>query len=263
MRGFAIGSVGLGGVLVGALALGGCGGKQSGAVLGQADLLAEDDVVDTPVEKGGLPPPPEAPAKAGSVTAGELTETRCLGFVPEGGAFLALEERHPGEKGPTRVVRTVAAGAPEGHGLPEMELGRMAPEDETEDEMFGDGLELSIGEHLDAVNGAITERGLWACQSGIELAMGAGGFRRKVREMAAFPGGEPYKVVFRDGAVFAGPADGASKEFGRAPDAGDEDAQFKLTDVWFTTLTPGIVAVISDASSEQAKRVVVFIPTSK
>ncbi len=244
----------------GMLALAACGGKQSGAVAGQADLLAEDDVVETPAQTGGLPPAPGAPKPAASVTAGELTETRCLGFMPDGGAvFVNLEEREAGEKGPTRVVRTMTVGPAADHGLPIEEIGRMAPDEEAEDEMFGDGLELEIGEHLEAINGAIAAKQLLACQSGADLEMGAGGFRRKVREVIAFPAGKPFKVTFRDGAVFAGPANGAAKQFAEAPSY--EGAQFKLTDVWFTTKTPGLVAVISDASSEQAKRVVVHIPT--
>lgn len=244
----------------GVLALAACGGKQSGAVAGQADLLAEDDVVETPAQTGGLPAAPGDPKPAASVTAGELTETRCLGVLPDGGAvFVNLEEREPGEKGPTRVVRTMAVGPNADHGLPIKEIGRMAPDEEAEDEMFGDGLELEIGEHLEAINGAIAEKQLLACQSGVDLEMGAGGFRRKVREVIAFPAGKAYKITFREGAVFAGPANGAAKQFAEAPSY--EGAQFKLTDVWFTTKTPGVVAVISDASSEQAKRVVVHIPT--
>lgn len=245
--------------MVGLMGLAACGGKQSGAVAGQADLLAEDDVVATPVQKGGLPAAPGAPKAALPVTAAELTETRCLGFMPDGkGVFIALEERLPSEKGPVRVVRTVAAAPGAKHGLPQIELGRMSPEDESEDEMFGDGLELDISEHLDAVNRVIEGQKLLACQKGVDLEMGAGGFRRKVREMAAYPAGKPFKVSFRDGAVFAGPAEGAARQFAQAPE--EEGAEYKLTDVWFTTKTPGIVAVISDASSEQARRVVVYIP---
>lgn len=247
--------------VAGVLILAACGGRKSGAVAGQADLLAEDDVVATPAQSGGLPPAPGEPKKAAAVSAGELTETRCLGVLPDGKAvFVNLEEREAGEKGPTRIVRTLAVGPGKKHSLPVQEIARMAPDEEAEDEMFGDGLELEIGEFIESINSAIRSHDLLACQNGVDLEMGAGGFRRKVREVVAFPAGKPFKVTFRDGAIFAGPADGAAKQFAEAPTY--EGAQFKLTDVWFTTKTPGIVAVISDASSEQAKRKVVYIPTT-
>lgn len=254
--------IGWGLATAGLLLLAACGGRKSGAVAGQADLLAEDDVVASPAQAGGLPPAPGEPKAATALTAGELVETRCLGFLPEGGlVYINLEERQPGEKGPTRIVRTMVTGPKKktGHGLPVMETGRMAPDEEAEDEMFGDGLELEIGDHVEAINAAITGNGMLACQNGADLEMGAGGFRREVREVIAFPEGKPFKVTFRDNAVFAGPADGAARQFAEAP--ADDDAQYKLSDVWFTTKTPGIVAIISDASSEQARRIVVHIPT--
>lgn len=256
-------TIGWGLATAGVLMLTACGGgRKSGGVAGQADLLAEDDVVATPAQTGGLPPSPGDPKPASAFTAGELAETRCLGFLPDGGAvYINLEERHPGEKGPTRVVRTMAAGPRADHGLPVMETGRMAPDEEAEDEMFGDGLELEIGEHIEAINGAIEGNALLACQNGVDLEMGAGGFRREVREMVAFPGGKAFKVTFRDGAVFAGPAEGAARQYAQAPQ--EEGAVYKLSDVWFTTKTPGIVAIISDASSEQARRIVVHIPTTE
>ncbi|MCB9543764.1 MAG: hypothetical protein R3F65_28610 [bacterium] len=238
-----------------ALTLAACGGNRSAGVAGQADLLAEDDVVATPATTGGLPAAPGAPGPARAITPAEATQTRCLGFTPEGAAWLVVEERLPGEKGATRVVRTVAAG---GSDLPAVELGRLAPDEESGDAMFGDELESRIAENLDPINAAITERALVACQAGVDLEMGAGGFRREVREMIAWPQGKPIKVTFREGSVYAAPADGAAKKLADAPD--EEGAEYKLTDLWFSTATPGAVAVISDASSEQAKRVVVYIP---
>lgn len=242
-----------------ALSLAACGGgARKGGVAGQADLLAEDDVVATPATTGGLPPAPAAPGAAPVITPGEATQTRCLGFTREGAAWVVLEERLPGQKGPTRVIRTVVATDGQSD-LPVVELGRLSPEEESGDEMFGDELEQRIAENLDPINAAITERGLVACQSGVDLEMGAGGFRREVREMIAWPQGKPIKVTFREGSVFAAPADGAAKKLADAPE--EEGAEYKLTDLWFTTATPGAVAVISDASSEQARRMVVYIPS--
>lgn len=241
-----------------ALALAACGGgNRSGGVAGQADLLAEDDVVATAAATGGLPAAPGVPGAARPVTPSEATQTRCLGFTPEGAALLVLEERLPDEKGPTRLVRTVAAFSGETD-LPQVELARLAADEEDDDEMFGDEFEQRVAENLDPINAAITERALVACQAGVDLEMGAGGFRREVREMIAWPQGKAVKVTFREGSVFAAPADGAAQKLADAP--AEEGAEYKLTDLWFTTATPGAVAVISDASSEQARRVVVYIP---
>lgn len=241
-----------------ALALAACGGNRSAGVAGQADLLAEDDIVATPATTGGLPAAPGAPGAARAITPAEATQTRCLGFTPDGVAWLVVEERLPGEKGATRVVRTVAASTGESD-LPAVELGRLEPDEESSEEVFGDELESRIAENLDPINAAITERGLVACQAGVDLEMGAGGFRREAREMLAWPQGKPIKVTFREGSVFAAPADGAAQKLADAP--AEEGAEYKLTDLWFTTATPGAVAVISDASSEQAKRMVVYIPS--
>lgn len=245
-------------LLAAALALIACGGRKSGAVAGQADLLAEDDIVDTPATTGGLPQAPGMPGPAETVSPAQASSTRCLGFTPDGAAYLTIEERIPGETGPTRVVRTMVAFDGEVD-LPVIELGTMSPEDAGDDAMFGDVLEARIEEKLDPVNAAITEKGLIACQEGVDLEMGAGGFRRKTREMIAWPGGEALKITFRDGSVYAGPAGGAAKKLADAPVS--EDAQYKLSDVFFTTKTPGAVAIITDASSEQARRTVVYIPT--
>lgn len=242
-----------------AFALCACGGRKRASIAGQADLLADDDVVVS-TAIAGLPEVPGKPKPAERLSAAEATETRCVGFLPPvGAALIVLEERLPGEKGPVRTVRTMVASADGDHGLPRIALGSLGPDDVSEDEMFGDELEQKITEKLPAIDQAVEERGLLACQKGVDLEMGAGGFRRKVREVVAFPNGNPWKVSLRDGAVFAGPADGAAKEFASAP--AEEGAQYKLTDVWFTTATPGIVAVISDASSEHARRTVVYVPT--
>ena len=234
--------------LVSALALTACGGSSRRGIAGQADLLADEDEVAT---VAGAPQAPGVPEKAAALTAVVANKTGCVAFTPDGrGAYVVLEQRPPGEQGLRLKVQLAVAGDAEGHGLTAAEL---ADFDLTtsEDAMLGDDVLRQIDEKLPDLNAQIDSKGLMACQAAPEIEMGAGGFRRKSKELMAFPMGKPTKISIRDGGLYLAPADDAARKIA---DASEEGVKYTLDGAWFLSTGPGVLMVLQQEAENGVKR---------
>lgn len=243
-------------VSLGAMLLMACGGGRPAWVERQRALLDEDDVV------GGAPAAPAqaaaaamgAPVAARPITARDATQSRCVGFTPDGRAALVVrEERQTDAKGQRITLTADVVAAGQEARLSPVALASFDPS-ESEDALLGDGLEALVGGQVPAVNAQIESAGLLGCQKAKDSDSGAG-FQRKTRHLMAFPKGHATRIMVRDGGLFVAPEGRPARKV--RPIA--EGSGLELADAWFLSTQPHVVVMLTVGDRDRVHSELVFV----